>query len=355
MLDPRLGAYEFVDSGNAMTAACALDALLAAGTDLGAPHPSEISAAKISKYAEMSRNSAALQCFEASHSGALYSISPFNRYILNAVPIESAGPLMGVPVGVKDLFEVRGMPLTAGSSLAAAQLSEIVGAEGPFIKSLKAAGAVILGKGCYFLAFVQRLEKYGTLIERNLALIEKVSALIGKTKTVEFAFSPTGINRVRGTPVNPHDAATHRLPGGSSSGSGVATAAGLAAFTIGSDTGGSVRIPAALNGVAGLKTTVGLWQTAGVFPLSSTYDTIGEGVLLSRLLWDFSRFHGTHREMRGTHRERATLQVHWQSARVTLRPCCTPLRQSCIRLRCHWPGHRSADHRTTSSTILSQP
>jgi aspartyl-tRNA(Asn)/glutamyl-tRNA(Gln) amidotransferase subunit A len=181
-LDGQLGAYEHVDGDGAIATAKALDMLLRAGVDLG--------------------------------------------------------PLMGVPVAVKDLFAVEGMPTTAGSRVAVADL---IGAEGPFIRGLRRAGAVVLGKA----------------------------------KTVEFAFGAAGTNAVRGTPRNPHDASVRRVPGGSSNGSGVAVAAGLCAFAIGSDTGGSVRIPAAFCGVFGLKTTVGVFDTAGVFPLSPTLDSIG--------------------------------------------------------------------------------
>jgi len=181
-LEPRLGAFEHVASEQALGAAHALDRLLAAGTDLG--------------------------------------------------------PLMGVPVAVKDLFAVEGMPTTAGSNL---DVSATIGPEGTFVKALKRAGCVIMGK----------------------------------TKTVEFALGGAGTNVVRGTPWNPWDATRHRAPGGSSSGSAVAVAAGLSAFAIGSDTGGSVRGPAAWCGVFGLKTTVGLWPTDGVFPLSRTLDSIG--------------------------------------------------------------------------------
>ena len=144
---------------------------------------------------------------------------------------------MGVPVAVKDLFAVEGMPTTAGSNL---DVSRLVGREGPFVGLLRRAGCVILGK----------------------------------TKTVEFAMGGTGINLVRGTPWNPWDSRVHRIPGGSSSGSAVAAAAGLCAFAIGSDTGGSVRIPA-YSGIFGLKTTKGLWPTDGVAPLCRTLDTIG--------------------------------------------------------------------------------
>ena len=98
---------------------------------------------------------------------------------------------------------------------------------------------------------------------------------LGKTHMVEFAFGGWGRNEPMGTPWNPWDTATHRVPGGSSSGSAVAVAAGLVPAAIGSDTGGSVRIPASLCGLTGLKTTYGLISLAGVVPLSTTLDSIG--------------------------------------------------------------------------------
>jgi aspartyl-tRNA(Asn)/glutamyl-tRNA(Gln) amidotransferase subunit A len=98
---------------------------------------------------------------------------------------------------------------------------------------------------------------------------------LGKTHTVEFAYGGWGTNQHLGTPWNPWDAETHRTPGGSSSGSGVAVAARMAPWAIGTDTGGSVRIPAAWNGVTGLKTTIGRVSTFGVLPLSPTLDTPG--------------------------------------------------------------------------------
>ena len=98
---------------------------------------------------------------------------------------------------------------------------------------------------------------------------------LGKLHMVEFAFGGWGTNPVMGTPRNPWDLEHARIPGGSSSGSGVAVAAGLAPAALGSDTGGSVRIPAALNGVTGLKTTRGLISLHGAVPLSGTLDSIG--------------------------------------------------------------------------------
>src|SRR5258708_27350698 len=100
------------------------------------------------------------------------------------------------------------MPTTGGSQL---DLGELLEAEGPVVRQLRQAGCVILGK----------------------------------TKTVEFAFGPAGTNAVRGTPKNPWDAAVARLPGGSSSGSAVAVAAGLCAFALGGDTGGCIPLPSA--------------------------------------------------------------------------------------------------------------
>jgi aspartyl-tRNA(Asn)/glutamyl-tRNA(Gln) amidotransferase subunit A len=99
--------------------------------------------------------------------------------------------------------------------------------------------------------------------------------VLGKTHTVEFAMGGWGTNTRRGTPLNPWDPARPRTPGGSSSGSGVAVAAGLAPWAVGTDTGGSVRLPASWCGITGLKTTIGRVSTHGVLPLSPTLDTPG--------------------------------------------------------------------------------
>ena len=148
------------------------------------------------------------------------------------------GPLMGLPVAIKDICSVNNMPTTNGSIV---NSDDITGEEGSLVKRLKELGCVV----------------------------------IGKTHTVEFALGATGLNKHRGTPWNPWDLETHRIPGGSSSGSAVAVASGLVPFAIGTDTGGSVRIPASLTGVAGLKTTKDVWPTDGIFPLSPTLDTPG--------------------------------------------------------------------------------
>ena len=147
------------------------------------------------------------------------------------------GPLQGIPYAVKDLIDVKGLATTAGARI----LEQHIAAEDA--------------------AVIRRLEQAGMI-------------LLGKTNTVQFAFSGVGINHDHGTPHNPWSE-THHLPGGSSSGSGVAVAAGLVPVALGTDTGGSVRVPAALCGTAGLKTTVGRVSRAGVYPLSWSLDSVG--------------------------------------------------------------------------------
>ena len=167
------------------------------------------------------------------------------KAINNAIAIDKLlksgvdlGPLMGLPIAIKDICSVNNMPTTNGSIV---NSDDITGKEGSLVKRLKELGCVV----------------------------------IGKTHTVEFALGATGLNKHRGTPWNPWDLETHRIPGGSSSGSAVAVASGLVPFAIGTDTGGSVRIPASLTGIAGLKTTKDVWPTDGIFPLSPTLDTPG--------------------------------------------------------------------------------
>lgn len=150
----------------------------------------------------------------------------------------SLGPLDGVPFAAKDLCELEGHVTTAGSQAWIERRSQI---------------------NCTAL----------------MKCLQAGMVMLGKTHMVEFAFGGWGTNPVMGTPWNPWDLQTHRAPGGSSSGSGVAVAAGLAPAAIGSDTGGSVRIPSGLTGLTGLKTTRGLISLHGAFPLSSTLDTIG--------------------------------------------------------------------------------
>ena len=137
----------------------------------------------------------------------------------------------------KDLYEVAGLPTTAGTRLLA-----------------------------------------GNVADRDCTVVEKLTrsgmVLLGKTITVQFAYGGAGVNTDQGTPHNPWHPDPH-LPGGSSSGTGVAVAAGMAPMGLGTDTGGSVRIPASMCGITGLKTTVGRVSLAGVYPLSRSLDSAG--------------------------------------------------------------------------------
>jgi aspartyl-tRNA(Asn)/glutamyl-tRNA(Gln) amidotransferase subunit A len=148
-------------------------------------------------------------------------------------------PLAGIPVSVKDLFDVAGDITRAGSkALADAAPAK---ADASVVRRLRQAGAII----------------------------------VGRTNMVEFAFSALGLNPHYGTPKNPWDRATGRIPGGSSSGAAVSVSDGMAAMGLGTDTGGSVRIPAALCGLTGFKPTAGRIAKDGTFPLSATLDSIG--------------------------------------------------------------------------------
>jgi len=180
--DEKLDAWEITDVQAARASAEAMDALLAAGTDLG-------------------------WC-------------------------------MGLPLAVKDIIQAEGFPLTNGSN---ANTADLVGAEGTLLKRLKQHGMIV----------------------------------VGKTRTVEFALGATGVNTSRGTPWNPNDREVRRIPGGSSSGSAVAVAANHVGLALGTDTGGSVRIPAAFCGIVGHKTSVRMWPINGIFSLSTTLDSVG--------------------------------------------------------------------------------
>src|SRR5450432_1678960 len=148
------------------------------------------------------------------------------------------GPLHGLPIALKDLLHIEGRATTAGSK---SWRGRIATETATAVERLLAAGMIPLGK----------------------------------THMVEFAFGGWGRNEPMGAPWNPWDTSTQRVAGGSSSGSAVAVAAGLAPAAIGSDTGGSIRIPSALCGLTGLKPTYGLVSLAGVFPLAMTLDSVG--------------------------------------------------------------------------------
>jgi Asp-tRNA(Asn)/Glu-tRNA(Gln) amidotransferase A subunit family amidase len=150
---------------------------------------------------------------------------------------EWRGPLHGVALGVKDLFDVAGLPTRAGSDVLAD--APPADADAPVVARLRAAGAIP----------------------------------VAKLHTHEFAYGPTGDVSATGPAHNPHDPS--RITGGSSSGSAAAVAAGHLPLALGTDTGASVRTPAALCGVVGLKPTFGALPTEGVFPLSETCDHVG--------------------------------------------------------------------------------
>lgn len=150
----------------------------------------------------------------------------------------AVGPLHGIPIAIKDLVDIKGRITTGGS----AHWRD------------------------------RRSNTTATLAQR---LIARGIIVLGKTHMVEFAFGGWGTNVHMGTPWNPWDANVARTPGGSSSGSGVAVAAGLAPWAVGTDTGGSVRLPASWCGLTALKTTAGRISNYGVLPLSPTLDTPG--------------------------------------------------------------------------------
>ncbi|TDC81938.1 amidase [Actinomadura sp. 7K507] len=146
------------------------------------------------------------------------------------------GPLHGVPVAVKDIIDVAGLPTGMGSAHFHGHVAET---DAICVTMLRHAGAVI----------------------------------VGKTGTHEFAYGGSGDVSVNGPVRNPHD--RERMSGGSSSGSAVAVAAGMVPLALGTDTGGSVRIPAAFCGIAGFKPQYGAIPTGGVFPLSVSFDHVG--------------------------------------------------------------------------------
>jgi aspartyl-tRNA(Asn)/glutamyl-tRNA(Gln) amidotransferase subunit A len=151
----------------------------------------------------------------------------------------SLGALDGIPIAWKDLFDLKGMPTPAGSVVLADAAPAARDAD----------------------------------VVANLARAGMVS--VGRVNMSEFAFSGLGINPHYGTPANPRATDGHRLPGGSSSGSAVAVAAGLVPVAMGTDTGGSIRIPAAFNGIVGYKGTRGRHGMGGVFPLATSLDSLG--------------------------------------------------------------------------------
>ena len=164
----------------------------------------------------------------------------------------SGGPLCGIPVSVKDLYGVEGMPTFAGTPR---RLPPSWETDAWLVARLRGQGAVF----------------------------------VGKTHTVELAFGAVGINPHWGTPRNPWDAQNARIPGGSSCGAGVSLWEGSALVALGSDTGGSIRIPASMTGTVGHKPTHDRWSVAGVVPLSTSLDSVGG---LTRTVEDSVYFFG---------------------------------------------------------------
>src|SRR5271163_4453267 len=148
------------------------------------------------------------------------------------------GPLDGVVVTIKDLFDVAGEPTRAGSKILAEEAAP-ANADAVVVQRLRAAGAVV----------------------------------VAKTNMTEFAFSGIGANPHFGTPGNPRD--RKRVPGGSSSGAPITVADGMSDIAVGTDTGGSIRVPAGLCGLVGFKPSRQRVPTDGAFPLSKTLDSIG--------------------------------------------------------------------------------
>jgi aspartyl-tRNA(Asn)/glutamyl-tRNA(Gln) amidotransferase subunit A len=148
-------------------------------------------------------------------------------------------PVDGLPISIKDLFDVAGDTTLAGSRV---------------------------------LRDAEPARENAVIVQR---LLNAGAVLVGRTNMSEFAFSGVGLNPHYGTPSSPWDRATGRIPGGSSSGAGVSVADGMAAAAIGTDTGGSVRIPSAFCGLTGFKPTAARVPTQGALPLSWTLDSIG--------------------------------------------------------------------------------
>jgi aspartyl-tRNA(Asn)/glutamyl-tRNA(Gln) amidotransferase subunit A len=151
----------------------------------------------------------------------------------------ATGRFAGIPISIKDLFDVEGQITRAGSILL--RTAPPARADAPAVARLRRAGFIP----------------------------------VGRTNMTEFAFSGLGLNVHYGTPANPHDPAVPRIPGGSSSGAGVSVAAGMAYVGLGTDTGGSCRIPAAFCGVVGFKPTARRIPLRGAFPLAPSLDSVG--------------------------------------------------------------------------------
>jgi aspartyl-tRNA(Asn)/glutamyl-tRNA(Gln) amidotransferase subunit A len=204
---------------------------LAAGTTTSTQLVEEALSRVLDPSGEGGRAFVAVQAEAArAAAGAMDSLRRANR---------APSPYAGIPISIKDLFDQAGVTTTAGS-----------------IARKDATPATTTATA------IARLERAGFVV-------------LGRTNMVEFAFSGTGLNPHYDTPRSPYDRATGRVPGGSSSGAAVAVADGMGFGAIGSDTGGSCRVPAALCGITGYKPTASRVPLTGAFPLSTTLDSIG--------------------------------------------------------------------------------
>lgn len=239
-----LPAAASADSRAATSATAALDLELTSATELagrlaaGELTSRELTRAYLDRIAAVNQRGPALNAVRSLNPDALREARESDRIRRRSGP---RGPLEGLPVLLKDNIDVAGMASTAGSI---ALERSVPDRDATIVRKLRAAGAVVLGKVnlTEFAAFVSNQQQSGN------------SSLGGQV-------------------LNPFDRSSD--PGGSSSGSGVAAAAGLAALTIGSDSEGSIISPATSNGVVGIRPTTGLWSRAGIVPISFTQDTAG--------------------------------------------------------------------------------
>ena len=220
---------------------------IASGLRGGEFSATELITAAVDRHSEFGERLRAYKLFDAER--ALESARAADKLLASD---DDAPPLTGIPMSVKDLYGVDGLPTFAGTSK---QLPAKWSRDAWLVARLRGAGAIT----------------------------------VGKTHMVEMAFGGVGINPNWETPWNPWDDDTHRIPGGSSSGAGVSLWEGSALIALGSDTGGSIRIPAAFTGTVGQRTTRGRWPTEGVVPLSHTLDTVGA---LTRTVEDYVYFFG---------------------------------------------------------------
>ena len=180
----------------------------------------------------------AIRAAESPECASVFVRPMFDEARQDAVAATLHQPLVGLAFSAKNLFDVAGQATPAGSVVLGH--APVATADAIAVARLRAAGG----------------------------------ALMGRTNMTEFAFSGVGVNPHHGTPANAADSKTPRIPGGSSSGAAVSVATGAAFIGLGSDTGGSIRIPAALNGIVGFKSTARRVPTQGALPLSTTLDTV---------------------------------------------------------------------------------